>query len=207
MPIVSNNSLTRHSLNARVFSYPHEACKLDKIDSPILQNILIIMAAQIDLLADIIVDTEVRPSRQTYFNNRIASYKRSLAARRATLLKVTSTPVSKSYLLTVKCVRDHSFTILQKNLARNIWCPDCRAIEDELEKIAMLANIAEHAKSQGGECLSEQYLTARSPLKWRCGHGHEWKATWDNVLNKKSWCPTCARSPRQCDPAQREDRN
>lgn len=54
----------------------------------------------------------------------------------------------------------------------------------------------QHAKDlaakRGGVCLSEQYIHAKLPLRWRCHAGHIWEATWSNVSNHKSWCPACA---------------
>ncbi len=51
--------------------------------------------------------------------------------------------------------------------------------------------LCEHAKTNGGECLSEAYLGARAKHRWRCAEGHQWNASWDSVNNQGSWCPVC----------------
>jgi hypothetical protein len=58
------------------------------------------------------------------------------------------------------------------------------------------------AAEHGGTCLSRRYVNARAKLRWRCGHGHEWKAAWTNIQSGH-WCPTCARgSPYSIDDMQ-----
>ena len=47
------------------------------------------------------------------------------------------------------------------------------------------------ANAKGGDCNSRTYLGAREKYQWRCSEGHEWKAAWDNVNNRGSWCPVC----------------
>ncbi|MEE9378599.1 MAG: hypothetical protein V3V33_11270, partial [Candidatus Lokiarchaeia archaeon] len=47
------------------------------------------------------------------------------------------------------------------------------------------------AKKRGGFCLSNQYLNARTKLKWKCREGHVWKAIPDSI-KRGSWCPKCA---------------
>ncbi|HEU4655242.1 MAG TPA: hypothetical protein VFS47_14740, partial [Steroidobacteraceae bacterium] len=51
-----------------------------------------------------------------------------------------------------------------------------------------------HARNLGGKLLSDKYETARTPLAWQCEARHRWKASYDNVINKESWCPTCAKA-------------
>ena len=47
------------------------------------------------------------------------------------------------------------------------------------------------AASKDGECLSDEYINAKSHLKWKCSKGHVWTASYDNVSRGK-WCPYCA---------------
>jgi hypothetical protein len=51
------------------------------------------------------------------------------------------------------------------------------------------------AQRRGGECVSRQYISSKTPLRWRCKHGHHWNAMPTNV-SRGSWCPTCARRKR-----------
>lgn len=57
----------------------------------------------------------------------------------------------------------------------------------ECSELKQLANIA---RSRGGQCLSNVYLGARKKLEWVCANGHKWSTT-PEVINRGSWCPTC----------------
>jgi len=46
------------------------------------------------------------------------------------------------------------------------------------------------AKSKGGKCLSNKYISANQKLKWQCEKGHEWETT-PASIKFKSWCPHC----------------
>ncbi len=47
------------------------------------------------------------------------------------------------------------------------------------------------AIQRGGKCLSIEYIGHQHNLLWECSRGHTWPATYNNVSNKKSWCPQC----------------
>jgi very-short-patch-repair endonuclease len=47
------------------------------------------------------------------------------------------------------------------------------------------------AKIKGGICISDEYLDARTPLRWGCSKGHEWMAAPVNITSRNSWCPFC----------------
>lgn len=49
------------------------------------------------------------------------------------------------------------------------------------------------AEERGGACLSDEYRTMKDKYRWRCAKGHEWSSQAEIVLNKRHWCPTCAR--------------
>lgn len=48
------------------------------------------------------------------------------------------------------------------------------------------------ARERGGRCLSEDYVGVKHKYNWECKEGHHWLATADSIINRKSWCPTCA---------------
>lgn len=48
------------------------------------------------------------------------------------------------------------------------------------------------ATSKGGKCLSKVYPNNKASLKWSCGSGHVWFASYNNVSARNSWCPECA---------------
>lgn len=58
---------------------------------------------------------------------------------------------------------------------------------------APFEKIREAALARGGACLSapEDYSSKRTKLRWRCGAGHEWLASWDSV-GQGHWCANCA---------------
>jgi hypothetical protein len=69
------------------------------------------------------------------------------------------------------------------------WCPYCAGkAKLTIELMQTIADL------RGGKCLSDVYVNGSTKLKWCCAHGHQWLATPDNVKNRGSWCPICARS-------------
>lgn len=53
------------------------------------------------------------------------------------------------------------------------------------------------AAQRKGTLLSTEYVDSRTPLVWRCEHGHVWKANASNVRSAGSWCPECARQKQK----------
>lgn len=49
------------------------------------------------------------------------------------------------------------------------------------------------AAERGGHCLSAQYISADTHLRWRCARGHEWNASPGNV-RAGTWCPECCKT-------------
>jgi hypothetical protein len=47
------------------------------------------------------------------------------------------------------------------------------------------------AQQLGGKCLSREYVSSVSPLKWMCEKGHTWDASYYN-LSQGRWCLQCA---------------
>lgn len=92
-------------------------------------------------------------------------------------------------LVTAECRQGHSFRVTPKNLLRGSWCVKCRPLSRQQEFLSIAKDVA---KEVGGKCLSKDYVNARTQLQWQCKSKHKWKATFDNVANKNSWCPTCS---------------
>jgi hypothetical protein len=67
------------------------------------------------------------------------------------------------------------------------WCRLCSARRPELLKDAK-----RHAVKHGGECLSDKYVVGTEHLLWRCASGHEWSATFRNVVYLEHWCHYCS---------------
>lgn len=53
----------------------------------------------------------------------------------------------------------------------------------------------EYARTLSGECLSVDYNSGSSPMKWRCKEGHEWEASFTQTVIQKRWCKLC--TPRR----------
>lgn len=51
--------------------------------------------------------------------------------------------------------------------------------------------MASLASERGGRCISTLYVNSVTPLLWKCGVGHKWKAA-PASIRQGSWCPTCA---------------
>ncbi|SEA31669.1 zinc-ribbon domain-containing protein [Selenomonas ruminantium] len=84
-----------------------------------------------------------------------------------------------------RCEKGHVFTKKPKNIIHDGWhCPDCER-ENYMKKLQEIA--AQH----GGVCLSEQYISMKNKLAWKCSEGHTWNASPANIL-KGTWCPKCA---------------
>ena len=92
-------------------------------------------------------------------------------------------------LLAIDCKNGHRFKMTGKNLMRGMWCAKCRPLSRQAE---FLEYAKTAARKLGGKCLATSYETARIKLPWSCKEGHRWEASFDNVVNKESWCPTCA---------------
>ena len=93
--------------------------------------------------------------------------------------------LSKKYLnnrtkLLWQCSKDHIWEAPPNTIQQGHWCPTC-AGRPKIT-IAEMQNIA---KSKGGICLSKAYVNAHSHLEWKCKHGHEWKATPNNIRGGK----------------------
>jgi len=87
-----------------------------------------------------------------------------------------------------RCRLGHEWHATFDNVRQGRWCPHCRGtVRGRLETMRALA------RERGGECLSLAYRNADQRLRWRCAHGHAWRAKPADVV-KGSWCPTCAKA-------------
>ncbi len=85
--------------------------------------------------------------------------------------------------LKFKCENGHIYSKTRNELKRGEWCFECNKISIEIcQKIAL---------KRGGLCLSDTYINHKTNLSWECADGHQWKATINNVKNRKTWCPKC----------------
>jgi len=85
------------------------------------------------------------------------------------------------------CSQGHTWMATPGNVRVGRWCPTCRGTPAHT-----LEDMQRLAESRGGVCLSSAYRDARTLLRWRCAHGHEWEAAPTSLISRKSWCPHCA---------------
>lgn len=93
--------------------------------------------------------------------------------------------------LTWRCEEGHTWKAKPFNLAQGRWCPICGGSNP-----LSVETLREVARQRGGQCISEKYVNANTPVIWRCAKGHEWKATSGSVKNQNTWCPECAKTKR-----------
>ena len=88
-----------------------------------------------------------------------------------------------------KCAMGHIWEATPDNIKNDkTWCPNC----SNTKKLTITA-MRQLANQKGGQCLSKEYVNARTKLKWCCSKGHEWEATPDSI-KKGKWCHRCGGS-------------
>jgi hypothetical protein len=104
---------------------------------------------------------------------------------------VTLEYLGSRHKLELECGYGHRWEAFAHNIfSKKSWCPHCH----RNDKAAVFASIQERARSLGGQCLSDAYVSQDTPMSFRCKNGHSFEALTGNVLYKKSWCPLCARN-------------
>lgn len=86
-----------------------------------------------------------------------------------------------------RCSEGHEwFTKFYHMTHYNTWCSICSG-----KAKLSLEECQEHAKKQGGECLSTEYINSNTKMEWKCSNGHTWYCNFTYIKNKNSWCPNC----------------
>jgi hypothetical protein len=106
-----------------------------------------------------------------------------------------------------KCSLGHTWDSYWRSVKRGrTWCPRCSKTKNAKVHISgKIENLRKHAIAKGGECLSEIYEGTAKKYLWRCEHGHEWVAIWNNVRSG-TWCPWCLLNHRNRFPYEVERR-
>jgi len=60
-----------------------------------------------------------------------------------------------------------------------------------------LEDLAKVASDRGGSLISDEYVNNKKPLKWRCGRGHKFEASYYAVNHRGQWCPKCKPKSRR----------
>ena len=95
--------------------------------------------------------------------------------------------INNSTLMEWKCnVCGKIWKAKAANIKLGKWCSRCV----KCEKLT-IAQMKDLAISKNGECLSEIYKDANSPLEWKCNECNKiWYASPHNV-KQGTWCPRC----------------
>lgn len=87
-----------------------------------------------------------------------------------------------------RCAEGHEWRASGSQIVhRGTWCAACVGLAP-----GTIAQMRELAGERGGRCLSRRYVNNVTPLRWRCGQGHEWEAA-PVALKRGAWCPYCQR--------------
>ena len=84
-----------------------------------------------------------------------------------------------------KCKEGHNWKTSTSSIQTGTWCPVCSG-----NQLKTLEDAKKVAEEKEGECLSTEYINARTPMLWRCKNNHTWEQTYDNV-RRVCWCPEC----------------
>ncbi len=99
--------------------------------------------------------------------------------------------LSKNYInqqskLHVECKHGHRWWSLAMNIRAGYWCRKCYGTaKSDIQEMIRIAS------ERGGVCLSTEYISDATKIKWKCSEEHIWEATPNNIKHDK-WCPTCS---------------
>ena len=95
-----------------------------------------------------------------------------------------------------QCAEGHVWDASFHNIKNSgTWCPECAIMESSQKRIKYsIDDLKTIAIAKEGLCLSEKFINIKSKYLWKCKSGHEWLASFDNILNNNRWCPDCAKN-------------
>ena len=100
--------------------------------------------------------------------------------------------VNRHTKLIWQCAKKHKWSATPFRVKQGTWCPRC-AIEKRAQKLRLpLEEVKKIAIERDGKCLTQKYINAKTPIKWECKYGHQWKSAIDGVKYGGAWCPVCA---------------
>jgi hypothetical protein len=103
--------------------------------------------------------------------------------------------VNFSTALQWECVAGHQWLAPPSSVRKGSWCSECARVEGGLQRRLTIDEMQTLALRQGGKCLSERYVSARTNLLWECALGHKWQAT-PTSIKRGSWCRICSHEQR-----------
>lgn len=84
-----------------------------------------------------------------------------------------------------QCEKRHIWDATPTSVGAGRWCPRCGG-----KASYTIDQIREIASLRGGRCLERSVTGVRTPMRWRCNAGHEWKAPIMYIVAGQ-WCPLC----------------
>jgi hypothetical protein len=97
---------------------------------------------------------------------------------------------SNRKLLEWECKLGHRWRANASNVLLGKWCAICARQKLADKQRASIEKYRKIAQSKGGDCLSREYINARSKLQWICKNGHRWYAPPDSIQSGR-WCARC----------------
>lgn len=87
-----------------------------------------------------------------------------------------------------RCAEGHEWERLGSTLMLGHWCGTCRG---DARRRQLESGAHEIARTRGGQCLGDRFISTKAKLRWLCHRGHEWHAPLSRI-REGHWCPECA---------------
>jgi hypothetical protein len=105
---------------------------------------------------------------------------------------LSDTYVQRRWNYKWKCSSGHEFEGNFNNMVfRNQFCPECEKRATKTKGSLQLLQY--FAKQHNGELLSKEFLKTSSKYSWKCVKGHEFKRTYDYMLQASNFCTECGK--------------
>lgn len=85
------------------------------------------------------------------------------------------------------CSKGHTWDTIPALITRGSWCPTCA----NRRRKYTIDEIHELASKRGFKCLSNEYISVLTKLKWKCGKGHVWNASSSSLIQGNG-CSECS---------------
>ena len=93
-----------------------------------------------------------------------------------------------------RCSAGHTWKALARSILHSgSWCPKCRYVHQARKLIKPIDELDAHAERLGGSLITRENVLRSSKAEWECASGHRWRATPNQVMSQKTWCPVCAK--------------
>lgn len=135
----------------------------------------------------------------TKFDLQLSIIKKKISNRNGKFLSVDFTNCQNCNIKVIyECDKGHLATSTYYSLSQDKWCAKCvwphswygpGSIERNSYSIEYVKGFV---KIKRGKCLDTVYKNNETKMQWECEFGHKWLASFSNIKNQNSWCPTCA---------------